>query len=727
MSGHIIKVTIEDTHPPVWRRLVIPDKITFGDLHRILQTAFQWEYAHMHDFSFPGSDLRVVMEEDGYGENVTEDKAFLDKLLTSCKFIRYTYDFGDDWRHKIVFEKEDKSYNARCAMVIKYKGDSFEEDCGGVWGGDDEYRVPFDMQAVNERLQGMNFPVRKEERGSQELLDDIEFEKMYKDLNKMSLKKLDKMIKKMAKENPLSEMEKKLNKWDLLCETMDMSGKACLMKNVSRQSSVELLSQMSLRDIENMCKYIGAETKETDDIRQCAEKFQDKLKGSPSCLAYVFEWEELKELIGLIHAPNSECSSVPDRNVVAKALIFGFFDLSEEHVNRSQYTVLRQTKEAQELIDSYTQNEWKRISKKCGKVAEDINHLMNMYNMIGMNTLCKKYQEYFDASVNEEEIRRAVYLWGTFCGKLMTAELEDGEVYAVQHFIDMNRVVYEQQEEGIDTEYRDFSPKERKKFLNGYGEMYPVWAEYYDFLAEHYDMDGDEAEEYLQVDYYDVKNGNGAEVLWESAHASIDLTSIECYVSLWVFFMGACLTTGLPKYKGFSREEYAGIKGIPLTEAGIYDAWNPADKVTKKTHLYEMPLETQLRIYEAVREPEGGERARALEALLQELDIESYELEYLLCGALVDMEEIEKTEKYVRRLKLAYPKDEAVDMVLEALDYVNSVRQMDEDFSVWDMMEGKTPKSNIVTFKREQPKVGRNDPCPCGSGKKYKKCCGKLK
>ena len=27
-------------------------------------------------------------------------------------------------------------------------------------------------------------------------------------------------------------------------------------------------------------------------------------------------------------------------------------------------------------------------------------------------------------------------------------------------------------------------------------------------------------------------------------------------------------------------------------------------------------------------------------------------------------------------------------------------------------------------FKREKPKVGRNDPCPCGSGKKYKKCHG---
>lgn len=29
------------------------------------------------------------------------------------------------------------------------------------------------------------------------------------------------------------------------------------------------------------------------------------------------------------------------------------------------------------------------------------------------------------------------------------------------------------------------------------------------------------------------------------------------------------------------------------------------------------------------------------------------------------------------------------------------------------------------TYVRSQPKVGRNDPCPCGSGRKYKRCCGK--
>ncbi len=32
--------------------------------------------------------------------------------------------------------------------------------------------------------------------------------------------------------------------------------------------------------------------------------------------------------------------------------------------------------------------------------------------------------------------------------------------------------------------------------------------------------------------------------------------------------------------------------------------------------------------------------------------------------------------------------------------------------------------AKVQTVKRTGEKVGRNDPCPCGSGKKYKKCCG---
>jgi preprotein translocase subunit SecA len=44
--------------------------------------------------------------------------------------------------------------------------------------------------------------------------------------------------------------------------------------------------------------------------------------------------------------------------------------------------------------------------------------------------------------------------------------------------------------------------------------------------------------------------------------------------------------------------------------------------------------------------------------------------------------------------------------------------------------QGETPEQEAPAapqpFTREQPKVGRNEPCPCGSGKKYKQCHGKL-
>ena len=40
----------------------------------------------------------------------------------------------------------------------------------------------------------------------------------------------------------------------------------------------------------------------------------------------------------------------------------------------------------------------------------------------------------------------------------------------------------------------------------------------------------------------------------------------------------------------------------------------------------------------------------------------------------------------------------------------------------WYFFDGKAPQ--IKQFVRSEPKIGRNEPCPCGSGKKYKKCCG---
>ncbi|MEE4315298.1 MAG: YchJ family protein [Desulfofustis sp.] len=41
----------------------------------------------------------------------------------------------------------------------------------------------------------------------------------------------------------------------------------------------------------------------------------------------------------------------------------------------------------------------------------------------------------------------------------------------------------------------------------------------------------------------------------------------------------------------------------------------------------------------------------------------------------------------------------------------------------WYFYDGQPPPARPVV--RDRPKVGRNEPCPCGSGLKYKKCCGR--
>ena len=45
--------------------------------------------------------------------------------------------------------------------------------------------------------------------------------------------------------------------------------------------------------------------------------------------------------------------------------------------------------------------------------------------------------------------------------------------------------------------------------------------------------------------------------------------------------------------------------------------------------------------------------------------------------------------------------------------------EKDDEFEAGDFPLDELP----LTYVRQMPKVGRNDPCPCGSGKKYKKCC----
>lgn len=121
----------------------------------------------------------------------------------------------------------------------------------------------------------------------------------------------------------------------------------------------------------------------------------------------------------------------------------------------------------------------------------------------------------------------------------------------------------------------------------------------------------------------------------------------------------------------------------------------------------------------------------------------AHEIDFIIssCDRGKDLAEIDKkaTEdwsrkstwnglKIIRTEKGSASDDEGV--VEFTADYtMNGMHDVHHEVSSFKKIAGewKYVSGNTITttVKREGAKIGRNDPCPCGSGKKYKKCCGR--
>ena len=117
-----------------------------------------------------------------------------------------------------------------------------------------------------------------------------------------------------------------------------------------------------------------------------------------------------------------------------------------------------------------------------------------------------------------------------------------------------------------------------------------------------------------------------------------------------------------------------------------------------------------------------GLRAYAQKNPKQEYKRESFRL----FEELLDKIKYE-TIRYLSHLKFAS------DEEIRELERRRALEQKDRDYKHVkvagindDESESVSQRDNVKPVVREGPKVGRNDQCPCGSGKKYKHCCGKI-
>ena len=76
-------------------------------------------------------------------------------------------------------------------------------------------------------------------------------------------------------------------------------------------------------------------------------------------------------------------------------------------------------------------------------------------------------------------------------------------------------------------------------------------------------------------------------------------------------------------------------------------------------------------------------------------------------------------------VSLAYDKEKLYKNMVDAkADWLYELPQWDEIFDEETRKRLYREQKQSGTIRKEK-KIGRNEPCPCGSGKKYKKCCGR--
>lgn len=150
-----LKVTLKYIRPPIWRRLAVPDNITLGELHWVIQLAMSWTNSHLHAFRIGSVEYGMAgLDQEMGASRVDEDSVLLCQVIArKGQRFSYEYDFGDGWLHEVLVEKTEPSMEPHPRVVcLGGKRACPPEDCGGPPGYDNVLRVLKKAESEDDRF-----------------------------------------------------------------------------------------------------------------------------------------------------------------------------------------------------------------------------------------------------------------------------------------------------------------------------------------------------------------------------------------------------------------------------------------------------------------------------------------------------------------------------------------------------------------------------------------------
>lgn len=726
MAGYIFKITLENTHPPIWRRVVVPEKITFRDFHDIIQILFGWEGYHLHCFENYKYGFQIDCMEDMYAmPDMPEDKCLIDHFITELPWIRYTYDFGDDWNHKITYEKADPTYELRYASLIKYKGDNPMEDCGGVgpWMtltdfGPEDTQIALEGLVIPKRRGSgkgrstktnqirTSIPVNPMEELFTQLFDDLRRERP--ELRNVSDDELMNFLVAAMNRAPGQEDNDGIYYNDPeVRRQMDLldSGKPFTIVR-SKKKIHQHLAEMENQTLQDYLKYSRLEA---EGMQPPQVLLADYLQEHVEILYYFFCREEMKELIDFCDYIKSG-ETVPEtgfESAIRKCLCLGLIRLTGKRKLKLELCA-----EFDQVMRRIDFDNLQSIYDQLEEDIKTIGLLVMAYAALSFERFYLVYSKVAKKPMSQKNFERFIYWNGTMNSELTTFRNNlTGENYLTLPDMKPYLKYLERRDMAclFKVEPRVLSEIEIRKWRKGLNVAIPEWNEYLVGLEEFdLQMEGRaQAEEELFEQYAKIAAGMTMTELimgdLQLGHKYLDVTDdstewLAWESDMWHMYAKLCVATPIIGLNGYSREQYAQSFHAPLDFIPLLEESALKKRITKNTRIHEFPRDIQMEMIEALRNgPEAYERKitrlfekyRSNQALLMEI-------------TTIQSDKIGKEntdfEQQLDNQKFIYPWSE------EILDL---------------------PKPS--TYVRENKKIGRNDPCPCGSGRKYKQCCGKGK
>lgn len=134
-----LKITLQGTKPPVWRRFQTRSDTKLTRLHSMLLDIMGWSGYHLYEFGVDGLHYTgpEELEEDIYDRGLQDgSKVQLSQVMSEVgDKIVYVYDFGDGWQHAIKLEKIlDPVPGENYPICLAGARNCPPEDCGGPGG-----------------------------------------------------------------------------------------------------------------------------------------------------------------------------------------------------------------------------------------------------------------------------------------------------------------------------------------------------------------------------------------------------------------------------------------------------------------------------------------------------------------------------------------------------------------------------------------------------------------